>query len=371
MEEKPINVGIVGLGDIARVHASILRDHPAFRLVGGADISEPARTRFETEYGVDTFTTVDDLLRVVDPDVVFVCVPNKFHAETAIRVLESGAFCLCEKPPAMNAAEAVRMAKVAAAKLPLLRHRFPKATANLLYGLVYRHTLEQVMPFFEQHQIGPVPFASARWVRRRGVPGRGVFTDLAMSGGGSLMDLGTHVLDAAMYALRLKNPLWVGARTSRELAQTTGVHGYGYYDPSKVEVEDTAIVVVQFAETLLLLNASFAANVPGGEEESVRLYAQGTTLGIEHPLHTGNRKPYDLVTRVASEQNNLLLDSGVVARTITVQEGYIRQVDHIADVLLNGQQPIVTPGEGVALMEILDGAYKSAETGEPVLFSAA
>ena len=55
--------------------------------------------------GVLAYTDLDEMLRNPDIDVVYLCIPNVLHAETAIRCLNAGKHVLCEKPATVSAAQ--------------------------------------------------------------------------------------------------------------------------------------------------------------------------------------------------------------------------------------------------------------------------
>ncbi len=249
-----------------------------------------------------------------------------------------------------------------------LRERFPRATGNLLFGFVYRHTLAGYRKFLEPTELGVATYVQATWERARGVPGRGLFTNLAASGGGAGIDLGIHVLDLAWWALGCPQPQWAGAVTSSELAKTTEVYGYGNYNRAQFEVEDTIAGAVAFENSIIAVHAAFASNVPGGVEEQAKIIWRGTRSGFEFPLHTGNQDPQNLLPRVAGERFAYLHDTALrTPRPRTVQEGYKLQVAHLLDVLEGEAAPIMDPQEGVTLMRMVDGLYRSAMTGKPVM----
>lgn len=132
------------------------------------------------------------MLEAVKPDVVSVCSPNRFHFEHVMAALEAGCHVMCEKPPAMTPQEADEM-RIAARKAGKVlaydfHHRFALDT-QLLREAVMNGTLDEIY------------FTSAQALRRCGVPGWGVFTNKALQGGGPLIDISIHMLDAAMYVL--------------------------------------------------------------------------------------------------------------------------------------------------------------------------
>lgn len=370
-EEDAITFGLVGLGNIASVHTRAARRHskraePArkFKLIGGVDTVSATAERFSERWEVPTWDSIDALLGL-EPDVVFICTPNAFHLGATIQALEAGSFVFCEKPPAISADQARSMADTASRT----RHRrFEEASSRLMYGLVYRHAMLPYLGRTRPERLGSVPLMRAVWVRARGVPPSGSFIDPALSGGGSGTDLGVHVADLAWWGIGCPKPLEVMALTNNELAKSTAVAGYGPYQRKLMEVEDTAIAAMRFENSILFLNASFAANVAGEiAEESVFVEWRGTRSGFIFPLHTGDRDPRTLLPEVATEEGGHLEHRRLTQPIpLTVQQAYQAQIGHVADVVLGRAQPINTPGEGVVLMNMVDGMYEAARTGRTV-----
>ncbi|MFN0035163.1 MAG: Gfo/Idh/MocA family protein [Saprospiraceae bacterium] len=109
------NWGIIGLGKIARQFADDLRLLPNARLHAVASTSLERADAFAAEFGAaHAFGRYEDLLHCPGVDVVYIATPHPFHCEHTLLCLESGLPVLCEKPFAMNLAEARRM--VAAAR---------------------------------------------------------------------------------------------------------------------------------------------------------------------------------------------------------------------------------------------------------------
>jgi predicted dehydrogenase len=113
--ERPVHVGVVGLGywgpNLARNFAAI----PGARLTWLCDASELARAR-QAQAFPDARTTaeLDELLGDPELDAVVLATPVPTHAELAVRVAQAGKHCFVEKPLATSAADAERA--VAAAR---------------------------------------------------------------------------------------------------------------------------------------------------------------------------------------------------------------------------------------------------------------
>ena len=110
MMERPLRLGVVGLGywgpNIARTFAAI----PACELAWCCDVSASARERVAAAFPAARFTTdLDELLADAALDAIAVATPVSSHADVAVRVLEAGKHCLVEKPLTRSVLDAQRV----------------------------------------------------------------------------------------------------------------------------------------------------------------------------------------------------------------------------------------------------------------------
>jgi predicted dehydrogenase len=77
--------------------------------------------------GIDRYSELDDMLADPDLDLVDICLPPALHAEMTVAALKAGKHVFCEKPIALNSAEAKRMVRAAekAGKLLMIGHVLP------------------------------------------------------------------------------------------------------------------------------------------------------------------------------------------------------------------------------------------------------
>jgi len=213
------------LGDRVKVVAVCSRDQTRARAL--AD-----------KHGIlHAFSDAEEMYRQCPLNLVIIATPNKWHYPYAMQALEQGCHVFCEKPPALTAAEAREMAELAA-----------KKGLMLAYNFQLRQTPEWQL--FErcraEGRIGEVYHINARFLRRRGIPGWGYFTDKDMQGGGALMDLGVHVLDLAMLALDYQLPDGVLGNTFDPIGKAGGKGLLGRWDPAAFTVEDAAMAYLKY-----------------------------------------------------------------------------------------------------------------------------
>ena len=110
---KKIRIGVVGCGGIANgKHLPAEKRNPASELVAFCDIIEERAIKAQKEFGAEgsaVYTDYKEMLKDKSIDAVLVLTPNCSHCEITVAALEAGKHVLCEKPMAMNYAEAKKM----------------------------------------------------------------------------------------------------------------------------------------------------------------------------------------------------------------------------------------------------------------------
>lgn len=341
-----LRVGIVGAGGIAQhVHIpNYKKFSDRVEIVAIADVAvDRAKEVAEKMEIAHYFSTVDEMLAGVKLDAVSICTPNKFHAASAIAALQAGCHVLCEKPPAMTVAEAEAMAEAA-----------KTAGKYLTFGFHYRHSqeVETLRRFIDAGELGDVYATTATAVRRRGIPGWGVFTNKALQGGGPLIDIGVHMLDTALYLMGYPEPETVFGATYQKLGTRKGVGMMGDWDWQNFSIEDMARGFIRFTNgSTLVLESAFAANVKDREVMNVKL------MGDQ-----GGADVFPLT--IYQEKHETLVD--ITPGYLPTKLPYELEVERFVDACLGGPAPISTPEQGIKLQRIIGGLYASAETGEPV-----
>jgi predicted dehydrogenase len=185
-----VNVGIVGAGLIGRKRAEALGEH---RLVICADVSIDRAEKLASRYPACAATSeIGAVLDRQDVDVVIVATTHDALASTALAAVQAGKHVLVEKPAARRARElqpvieAVQRVGVVVAKVGF-NHRFHPA-------------FQKARNIFENGGIGPLLYIRARY-GHGGRPGydREWRADPAISGGGELLDQGSHLIDLARW----------------------------------------------------------------------------------------------------------------------------------------------------------------------------
>jgi phthalate 4,5-cis-dihydrodiol dehydrogenase len=104
--EPVLRIGLAGLGSVSRQIPAAFEATPGAKLTAVADIRPEALDRWREQYGVETYTSVEQMCESQNVDAVWVCTPNQLHAEHAILAAEHRKHVICEKPMAVTLDEA-------------------------------------------------------------------------------------------------------------------------------------------------------------------------------------------------------------------------------------------------------------------------
>ncbi|WP_226038132.1 Gfo/Idh/MocA family protein [Aquibacillus saliphilus] len=340
-----LKIGIIGAGGIATdVHIPNYLKQESVEIGAIADVALVRAQEAATNFSIPhAFGSYQEMLENVELDAVSVCVPNKFHAEAAIAALEAGCHVLCEKPPAMTVDEAERMQQAA-----------EKAGKFLTYGFHYRHQSEvtTAKAFIDGGELGDIYSARVQAIRRRGIPGWGVFTNKELQGGGPLIDIGVHMLDTALYLMDYPEPDVVLGKTHQQIGNKKGVGLLGQWDWENFTVEDMAVGMITFKNgASLVLEAAFAANV--AERDTMQVSLMGNEGGADiFPL------------KIYQEKHDSLID--ITPAYLPEGGGHEREIKHFVESCLKNEQPLSTPLQGTIIQKIVNALYQSAESGKAV-----
>ena len=243
-------IGMIGYGSIGRVHALAYRSLPyhyglpaaAVRIAGVATTRRETAQAAAAEIGCDFWTDdYRELLARPDIDVVDICVPNHMHTEIVTAAAAAGKHIYCEKPLAMNVAEAqqiVAAVQAAGVNAQLTFHfRFFPAILRA-QQLVASGFLGRVFSFrgryYRSSYIDPQKPLS--WRQQK-----------AIAGGGALFDIGSHILDL-LYALLGE---FASVQATMETLIPNRPVAAGLAEMAAVDVDDIALLHLRTRDGVL------------------------------------------------------------------------------------------------------------------------
>ncbi|HMP73364.1 MAG TPA: Gfo/Idh/MocA family oxidoreductase [Kiritimatiellia bacterium] len=147
-----INLAVLGLGRWGPNHVRNFSSLPNAEVVLGVDIEEANRKRVAATYGIETTDDVQHAFARSDIDAVVVCTPTETHTAIVEAALRAGKHVLCEKPITHRAADAWRLAALAAEKQRLLM------TGHIF---LFNPGIEYLAEAVKNHTAGPLYYIKA------------------------------------------------------------------------------------------------------------------------------------------------------------------------------------------------------------------
>jgi predicted dehydrogenase len=273
-----------------------------------------------------SFTTREALCSSSEIDVIFITSPDAMHRDDMLLALSHGKAVLCEKPLAMNAAEAEVM-NIAA------------KGAGVLFGVAqnfrYNRSLEWMRQQILAGRIGQPQLAHAEYAYPAQTAPRKWITDSTLACGGPIADVGVHCIDALRFVLG---------------EDVVSISTMARKDAASGEVEAVASLQMEmtggtYANVTTNARGLYRSLVEVTGSEGVLIAENGMT--VDRPVQLELRKAGELVETATVENS----------------DGYVRMLDSFA-LAVRGDGSFAASGEdGVLNMRALDAAYKSWTTG--------
>ena len=334
-----MNVGIIGTGAIAKLHARVYR-RIGFNITVCTDVLEDAARRFAADHGCEMVASYEDVCRHQAVDYVDVCTLPNFRLAAVEASAASGKHVQVQKPMAIDLETARRMIDTA-------------ARAKIRLGVVSQHRFDESTRFLKSAigsgRLGvPLQFdAYVKWYRSAEYYSRPVKGSWSAEGGGALINQAIHQVDL----LR-----WFGGAVREVFAfwQLGAAH--------RIESEDVLTAVLRFESGATGAIEASTAFWPGYAERIEIHGTKGTAI------LTGDRLTawdvHDDAGEVAPVSRDVA--SGASDPMAISLDPFERQFLDFADAIRTGRPPLVSGEEGYQALELVDAIYRSCRTGDKV-----
>ena len=346
------HVGILGGGGISETHARAAAAVPDLRVVAVCGRDAGRVEALAARHGAVPFTDRHAFLRHRPMEIVAIGTPSGVHADDVEAAAGQGLHVLCEKPLDVSTARIDRMLEAV-------------ARAGVTLGVFFQDRstpdLMDVKDALVSGRLGRPILADARvkWYRPPEYYAQSLWRGTwALDGGGALMNQGVHTVDLL---------LWLLGDVRRVYARTlAALHA--------IEVEDTAVAVLEFASgAVATLEATTAAwpgydrrvSITGTLGTVVIEQARVVTWDLREPALEGAAggaaviapfAPAGAATAGAAASTHVVADASAHRR---VFEDFVSALD-------TGRPPRVDGLEGRRSVALIEAIYASSRSGQPV-----
>jgi predicted dehydrogenase len=333
---KRAGIAVVGLGRLAltqilpgfaesrhvRVTALVSGERDKARIIA-AQYRVPEKNLYD--YG-----NFDALKNNPDVDIIYIVLPNALHAEYTVRAAQAGKHVLCEKPMATTVADAQRMIDAC---------KQAKRKLMIAYRCQYLPEYRTLINLARGGALGRLRLIEATNGQNNANDGQWRLIK-AMSGGGSLPDVGIYCLNAARF-ITGEEPIEITARTTQPND-----------DPRFKEVEDLCSFTLRFPSGALAVCGS---GYSYHENRFLRVMGAEAWAGLDPAFSYDNLTMQ--IGRRAGQSNAL------EQRRWSPKNQFALEMDAFAEAITHDRMPLTPGEEGLQDMRIMAAIYQSAASG--------
>ncbi len=326
---------VIGLGDISSIHLSAIAANPDIELCAVCDVDPTAKDRAPS--GVPFYTDYKVMAHEVKPDCVHVCLPHYLHYPVSKYFAEQGINVFCEKPVALNTAQAKEFVALEAAH--------PELHMGICLQNRLNESVEMLKGLIDSGKYGKVVGLKGivLWARPKSYydvkPWRGKWET---AGGGCMINQSVHTLDLLYF---------LGGKIENLRAVVAQLLGYG------IEVEDTVAANLFFENGARGL---FMATNVNYQNESVQISVKLENAEfaiIDNTLYRidGN-----------GERERLVEDRRMPGTKFYYGASHAKLIDRFYKALEEGTDNYIHVRDAEMSIRLIDAIQHAGKTGEVV-----
>lgn len=338
--DRKIRVALVGCGRIAKNHFTAIEQHQEnLTLTAVCDTDANALEEASTQYGVDGYSNIQDLLKHSNADLIVLCTPSGLHPKQTIEAANAGKHVLSEKPMATRWQDGLDMVKAcdeAGTRLFIVKQNRLNTTIQLLKNAI------------EQGRFGKIYLATTNvfWTRPQDYYTQGGWRGTWEWDGGAFMNQASHYIDLMHWLL--------GPVDSVQAMMGTLAR--------KIEAEDSGVLNLRWRNGALgsvnVTMLTYPKNYEGsltilGEKGTVRV--GGVAVNEIQHWEFEDTVPEDEQIKSANYKTNSVY--GI---------GHPLYYENVISTIQGKSKPLVDGREGLTSLELLIAAYRAARDGTTV-----
>lgn len=341
-----IRAALLSYGMSGKVfHAPFISLHPGLELKGSW---ERSKKLIGADYpGVTSYSTMDDLLSDRSVDLVVVNTPTFTHFEYAKKSLEAGKHTVVEKAFTATAAEAEELKALAQKK---------GVNLSVFQNRRWDSDFKTVKKVVDDGLLGEVVEATFAYDRFNAALSYKAHKETPSPGSGIVKDLSPHLVDQALFLFGMPVSVFADVMVTRPDSK----------------VDDYFEILLYYAKHRVRLHSGYFVREPvpsyviygrNGSFLKTRADVQETKLQAgERPTKEGWPEPESERGLLHTEKDGKVIKEKIP----TLPGNYYGYYDGVYEAIANGKEMPVTADDGVRVMRVIDGVYKSAKEGKVV-----
>lgn len=331
-----IKIGVIGAGGIAQsAHLPSYYKIKDVEIVGIADINEKMAKAASKKYHCKYYGDFKQLIDKNELDAVSLCTPPFARNEIIRYAAENNINILCEKPIANSLSNALE-----------IKNTVENSGIQFMMGFCLRFSewYQKAFEYIREGKLGEVIFSNC--VYASPLPPYAWFFDKERSGGGVIIDRGSHILDVVTWFFGMPKKIYTTTLNKRNM-----------------DVEENGFVTLMHDGVVSQLAISFGVNK---SLDRVEVCGTACNLIIDHELNSFFFLPAykvilkDYLFQLPKNALNIYLTA---KNLIKKDDMYFNEISYFVDCLEEGKEVSPNYLDGVNNIRIIDGCYRSIESG--------
>ena len=338
--DRPIKVALIGCGRISGKHIEAIQKYKSdLELVAICDTDEDVLNGVSSNLDVQSFSSLDNALKISGADLFVICTPSGLHPKQVIQCAYAGKHVMTEKPMATRWKDGLEMVKAC-------------DRAEIFLFVVkqnrYNSTLRLLKNTIENKRFGRINSVQINvfWTRPQEYYDSAAWRGTWEFDGGALMNQASHYVDLLDWLI---GPIESVQAMIGTLSRN-------------IEVEDTAVLNIRWRSGTLGSMAVSMLTYPKNLEGSI------TILGEKGTAKVGGVAVNEIehwTFEDGQDESNLIEDANYKTASV-YGHGHVAYYQNVIDSLRGKDIPATDGREGLRSLELLIASYLSARSGDLV-----
>jgi len=333
--DRKLNIGIVGVGNIADIHAQALQESSNSGLISVYSRNKENVKIFAEKYEITAYTNWDKFISDAKLDCVSVCTPNGTHLDYGAKAAKAKKHVIVEKPIEVTLERAKKL--IAVCK----EHRVGLA---VIYQNRFLNGIGNLKEEIDKNILGKLFMGSAfvKWFRPQEYYDSGAWRGtIALDGGGVLINQGIHTVDLLQWLMGDVKTIYAQAGTFTH----------------KLEGEDNVVATLTFNNGALgVIEAS--TSVQPAQARRIEIHGEKGSIVIK-----GDEIDLSIAGKGEDHDMNALQSAGASSPLAGFSiEPHQKQFEAIVQAIKSNNIPPVSGEESLKSLAIVKAIYESSKT---------